>query len=98
MQAPVAEQYGAATGHASVAVVPLSPLHGTQVSVAPHSGVLPVHAVAFVCVHWTQSFVVRLHAGVGAAQFVSLAQFSQWSVFAPVVTHTPAMHSGVVVH
>jgi hypothetical protein len=35
------------TGHASVAVVPLSPLQGTHVSVAPHTGVAPVHAVEF---------------------------------------------------
>jgi hypothetical protein len=48
-------------------------------------------------VHWTQSLVVRLHAGVGAAQFVSLAQGSHLSLFAPVVMHCPAMHSGVVV-
>ena len=85
-------------GHASVAVVPLSPLHATQVSAPPHTGVVPVHAVEFACVHWTQSFVVRLQAGVGAVQFVSLAHGSHLSVFVPVVTHTPAMHSGVVVH
>jgi hypothetical protein len=59
---------------------------------------MPVHAVELVWVHWTQLLVVRLHAGVGVAQFVSLAHGSHLSVFPPVVMHTPAMHSGVVVH
>jgi hypothetical protein len=56
-----------------------------------------VQAVEFVCVHCTHALVVRLQAGVGAAQFVSLAQGSHLSLFAPVVMHCPAMHSGVVV-
>ena len=60
-------------GQASVAPEPLSPLHATHVSVGPQTGVLPVHPVVFVVVHWTHVLVVVLHAGVGALQFASVA-------------------------
>ena len=50
--------------------------HWTQVSFWPspeasQTGVTPLHAVAFVAVHWTQASVRTLHAGVVPVQFAS---------------------------
>jgi hypothetical protein len=96
VQVPVPSQYGSADGHALVAVVPLSPLHPTHVLVALQKAVVPVHAVVFVAVHWTHVFVVVSHAGVGAAQFVSVAHASHLPELGPDVTQTPPMHWFVV--
>jgi hypothetical protein len=97
VHAPVPSQYGLPEGHAFVAVVPLSPLQGTHVLVALQSGVVPVHAVVFAGVHCTHWLVVESQAGVGAAQFTSVAHVSQSPEFGPEATQTPAMHCVVVV-
>ena len=79
-------------GHAFVALVPLSPLHPTHTWVALQRAVVPVHAVVFMGVHWTHVLVVVSQAGVGVAQFVSVAHVSHVPELGPDVTQTPAMH------
>ena len=79
-------------GHAWLAPVPLSPLQPTHVSPAPQSGVVPVHAAAFVDVHCTHALVAGSHAGAGATQFESLAHTSHLPALGPVPMQSPAVH------
>lgn len=85
---PVRLQYGVALGQAWLADPPWSPLQATQVSLCVlQSGVLPVHAVVFVAVHWTQAPEAGSHAGVAPWHDVSARHAWHLPAFAPVIAH-----------
>jgi hypothetical protein len=77
----------AASGPASVTTL-------TQMlDATSHAGIPAVHAVAFVAVHCTHSFEVRLHAGVAPEQSASVRHCAHLSAFGPdeaqiIVRHT----------
>lgn len=87
--APLGAQYGLpAVGHGLGSPEPLSLPQMTHRSPALHTGVVPVHALPLVGVHWTHAFVLGSHAGVTPPQFESPLHCSHRPLFGPDVAHT----------
>ena len=78
--------------HGSVAVLPLSPLQGTQVSDAvSQSGVEPEHCDESV--HWKQVLVVALQCGAVPGHCESITQATQLPELVPVVAQIVERHT-----
>lgn len=99
-QAPLgAQKESVAVGQAAEPLIPLSTVQPVQVVVdAAQMGVVPVHAVAFVAVHWTQRSMAELHAGVEPEQFVSDEQMTHLPALVPPLMHKPLRHCILEVH
>jgi hypothetical protein len=95
MVGPAVKQCGApACVQGSLVVTPRSPSQGTQVElVASQTGVPAVHAALFVAVHWTQVFVVALHAGLAPEHWPSITQATQTPWFGPCVAQRVDRHT-----